>query len=110
MKGYLLILSFMLTISVWAQDKDDKNEAIFVMDDAGYYYEEVVPAAGLKKEVLFDRAKKWIIANLKTGDNNINADEKEFTIVNSSATKIDRKMFFGLDIKEGYFDYKFHVW
>lgn len=114
MRTFLFVLTLMLfTMPVFAQDKDkDKSDYIFVKDEASgdYYFEEVVPVDGITKDVLYDRAKKWITANLKTADNNIDANDKEFTIVNSAAIKVDRKLMVGLEIHEGYFDFKLRVW
>lgn len=97
-----------LFFSLHAQEK---NQNLFVKDEITneYYFEQVMPAEGLKKTVMFERAKNWVTANLKTSDNNISADEQSGTIVNSAAIKIDRKMFVGLEIHEGYYDFKLNL-
>ena len=111
MKKHLLFLALTIcSLTTFAQ-KD--GEADFFKKDEStgdYYYEEVVQADGLKKEVMFERAKNWIIANFKTGDNNIKFDDKDFAIDNSAAVKIDQKSFFTSAIQEGAYNFKFHVW
>lgn len=85
---------------------------ILVADEAtgDYYFEEVVQANGLSQAELFKRAKTWILATLKTGDNNITFNEEDFSAVNTGAIKIDKKSFITYYIDAGAFDFKFHVW
>lgn len=109
MKRHLLLCLFsLLGFTSFAQDESEYFKKDEVSGD--YYHEEVVEMAGLKKEEMFERAKKWVIANFKTADNNIKFDDKEFNIVNSAAIKIDKKMFTGVNIKDGAYDFKFQVW
>ncbi len=68
------------------------------------------PQTGTNQADLYKRAKTWIIANFKTADNNINFDEKEFTIVNAAALNIDKKKTLGWAIYDGTIDFKFHLW
>lgn len=109
MKKLMLMLGLVaMSMSAFAQDADQ----VFKKDEVSgdYYYEEVVQVPGVKKEVMYDRAKKWVIANFKTADNNIKFDDAEFSIVNSAAIKIDKRMFTGIDIKDGAYDFKLHLW
>jgi hypothetical protein len=105
---YTLLLLFISIVSVKGQDtpfslkKDDSN--------GDYYYEEVVPLANLKQTDIYQRAKTWVIANFKTADNNINFDDKEYSMINGTAVKIDAKKTMGWAIYEGLYDFKFHVW
>lgn len=109
MKKAFLLLS-VLTIfafKAFAQDAEilKKEEA-----SNDYYYEEVVTADGLKQDELFKRTKAWIIANLKTGDNNITFDDKNYSTVNTGAMKVKTLKSMSVVIHDGYFDFKFHVW
>jgi hypothetical protein len=110
MKQFILLSMFaVMSVFANAQDKD----ATFFKQDAtsgDYYYEEVVEISGVKKEEIYDRAKKWVVANFKTADNNISFNDQEMSIVNSAAVKIDKKMFTGVLIQDGAYDFKFHVW
>lgn len=113
MKKYLLSVLLLAIISMPAfAEKDEKPRLTFKTEEVGgdAYYEEVVQAGDLSQEVLYKRAKDWVIANFKTGDNNINFDDKEFTITNSAAMKVEPKSFFTHAIFDGLMDFKFHVW
>lgn len=103
---YTLSLLLMSVLSVKAQDfvlTEDKNSG-------EGYYEEVVQIPNVSQQDLYQRAKEWIIANFKTADNNIGFDEKEFSIVNSGAFKVDQKKTMGWAVYDGTTDFKFHVW
>ncbi len=110
MKRALMLFSLitLFAVNVFAQD----DVEILKKDDASgiYYYEEVVQAQGLKQDELFKRAKAWVLAKLKTEDNNIKFDEKDFSMVNTGAIKVDRKSFFTIAIQDGAFDFKLHIW
>lgn len=105
---YTFLLLFISIVSVNGQEqqfslkKDESN--------SDYYYEEVVLLENLKQADIYQRAKTWLIANFKTADNNINFDEKEYTMTNATAIKIDAKKTMGWAIYEGLYDFKFHVW
>lgn len=110
MKKALMLFSLitLFAVDVFAQD----DVEILKKDDAtgDFYYEEVVTADGLKQDELFKRAKAWILANLKTGDNNITFDDKNYSTVNTGAMKVKTLKSMSLVIHDGYFDFKFHVW
>jgi hypothetical protein len=113
MRNLLLILACMsLFSSLYAGDNDKSFTPIFVQDKSTgeYYYEEVVTATGAGKEELYNRAKKWIVANMKTADNNIIFDDNGHTIVNATGIVLDKKNFFTVIIQEGVMSFKFHVW
>ncbi len=74
------------------------------------FYEEVVTMNGVGQEELYKRAKNWVMANMKTEDNNISFEDKEFKIVNSAGMKVDPKSFITYAINDGIMDFKFHVW
>lgn len=104
-----LVTVFISAATLYAQDEQSLT---FKKDEVSgdSYYEEVVTAPNLKADELFKRAKTWILANMKTDDNNITFDEKEMTIVNAAAMKVDQKNFFTYAILDGIMDFKYHVW
>ncbi len=107
--SYLLLpLLFLTTGQLNAQE----TKPILVKDNetGAFYYEEVVSAEGITKEELLKRAKTWIIANMKTEDNNIIFNEADFSAVNTGVIKVDRKNFFTSILETGAFDFKFHIW
>jgi hypothetical protein len=87
MKKVLLIamILFFATPNMQAKDNDDSVKIVLVKEDNSdnYYYEGVVPVEGVTKEEMYKRAKDWVLANFKTGDNNSVFDEKELSIFNS---------------------------
>ena len=99
-----IILTLAFLSPLFAQDDASLT---FKLDESSgdYYYEEVVSAADIKQDELFKRAKTWVVANMQTADNNISADEKEFTIVNGGAIKLDDKW-----QHQFIMSFKFHVW
>jgi len=101
----LLLTSF---ISVQGQNAEFSLKKDEATGDA--YYEEVVPLENMHQADIYQKAKVWIIANFKTTDNNLNFDNKEYTIVNSGAIKIDEKKTMSWAIYEAILDFKFHVW
>lgn len=111
MKKAFMLLSVLTMFAFKAFAQDDVE--ILKKDEAtgDYYYEEVVTTDGLKQDELFKRAKAWILANMKTADNNITFDEKNFSAVNTGAMNVKKKNFFGAHpIQDGAFDFKFHIW
>lgn len=110
MKKILLVVTVLslFHISSKAQEEGFK----FKKDETSgqYYYEEVDTLNNVSQNDIFKRAKLWVMANMKTGDNNIAFDEKEFTIVNSAAMKVNPKRFSNRGIEDGSMDFKFHVW
>lgn len=97
MKKILLLAIALLTIApaLTAKDKDKDEEVKIVLvkeeNSDNYFYEGVVPVEGVTKEEMFKRAKQWVLANLKTSDNNLQFDEQQFTIVNSSTIVVPPK-------------------
>ncbi len=111
MKNYLLTFWFSIVafIPSYAQDV---NTLTFQRDETNgtYYYEEVIQLANNTQDELYAKAKKWIVANFKTGDNNLSEDAKEYSLVNSAAVKIDKKKKMGWAVYDGAADFKFHFW
>lgn len=107
---FLVITSLLtvLSVNLFAQSDD----AALLKKDAATgtsAYEEVIKAPGVKKEELYARAKKWILANIKTQDNNISFNDNDFSAVNTAALKVDEKNFFSAICHGGVFDFKFNV-
>ena len=108
MKKLFVLLSVLcLTVSshTWGQEKEDN----LTLNKEGVY-EEVVQLPGASQADIYKHAKTWIQENMKTDDNNIFFDDKEYTINNSAALKINPKNSFSWIIKEGATEFKFHVW
>jgi Domain of unknown function (DUF4468) with TBP-like fold len=104
----LIAMLFFSSLSVSAQ-----NAPFELKKEEGtgeVYYEEVVQAQNMKQADLYQRAKSWIISNFKTADNNINFDEKEFSIVNAGALKLNQKKTMTWAVYDGTIDFKFHFW
>ncbi|MCB0700363.1 MAG: DUF4468 domain-containing protein [Chitinophagales bacterium] len=109
MKNILLTLiaSVLVSVNAYAQ------QAFSIKHDEvsnDYYFEEVIEAKGLFDKVIYERAKKWILANMKTVDKNIEFNDEELSIVNNGTIKIDQKSFVTQAIQEGYCNFKYHVW
>jgi hypothetical protein len=110
MKKILLLLPILLlVISTASFAKGKDKDYIEVLSPDGVY-EEVIQIDNVSQAELFNRAKKWILQNMITGDNNIMFDDKEFTINNNGSLKIDPKSTFMWVIKSGVTNFKFHVW
>jgi len=86
MKKILLVILSLLTVSPILNAKDEDYKVVVVKNETSgnYSYEEVVTVEGVAKEEMFRRAKSWIIANLKTDDNNIQFDENNLNITNTA--------------------------
>src|SRR5690242_12576302 len=107
MKQYLLFLSLLFIGISPVIAQDDEEQPFLTKDEStgDYAFEEVIQIPNVKKEELFDRAKKWILATMKTADNNITFDDKEYSAVNTGAIKIDPKSFFTVAVQQGAFDF-----
>ncbi len=105
---YLLCSLLIVCFQTFGQDKELELKKDEVSGDS--YYEEVVQLPGISQADLFKRSKTWIIANMKSVDNNIIFDDKEYSIVNSSAVKVDKKKYTTYWIDDGLIEFKFHVW
>lgn len=90
MKKILLALALMAAApQIQAKEKDAVLKEVLTLADNGrYQYESVVNIENVAKEEMYKRAKQWVIANLKTVDNNIQFDESEYTIVNNPIVTI----------------------
>ena len=116
MKKVLLVALSLLMITpvVQAKDKEEEVKVVLVKEDNSdnYYYEEVVPVESVTKEEMFKRAKDWVLSKLKTADNNIQFDEQNLSIYNSSVILLENStdvMNFKISIyfKDG--KYKFRI-
>jgi len=113
MKKVLLIAGalFFVTPNMQAKDKEEDAKIVLVKNDSDgdYAYEEVVAVDGVSKEEMFKRAKQWIVANLKTVDNNIQFDDKDFVINNEASTIITASQGWGWVISRGSTSFKVHL-
>lgn len=73
-------------VKAQVQDKDAEVKTVIIKEENSdsYYYEDIVPVNNITKEEMFGRAKAWVLSTLKTVDNNVQFDEKEMSIYNSS--------------------------
>jgi tRNA(Ser,Leu) C12 N-acetylase TAN1 len=121
----ILLVAAMLFIAVpnmQAKGNDEEVKIVLIKEESSdnYYYEGVIPVEGVSKEEMFKRAKDWVLSTLKTNDNNIKFDEKEFSIITSStfvvketsrgattlsSAQVNFKLI--IQFKEG--KYKFHI-
>jgi hypothetical protein len=107
-----ILLLFILLFSCYIPSIAQEGLITLRKDETSgnFYYEEVDTINNQTQVDIFKKAKSWIMANMKTGDNNIVFDDKEYSIVNSAAFKIDQKRFGNHGIEDGRMDFKFHVW
>lgn len=91
--------------------KDDDYKVVVAKNEASgsYSYESVVPVENVKKEEMFARAKKWIITNLKTADNNIQFDTTDLSITNSSTLILKSGRGFNWAITSGLMNFKLNL-
>lgn len=113
MKKVLLVVMSLLFVapSVQAKDKDEEYKVVVVKNEASgsYAYEQVVNVEGVTKEEMFNRAKKWIIANFKTSDNNIQFDEANLTIANTATVVMNAASGFNWAITSGLVNFKLNL-
>src|SRR5262249_21175282 len=112
MKKVLYVaLSLLAATPVLQAKEKEEIKTVLVKDDASgeYYYEGVVPVEGVSKEEMFKRAKQWILSNLKSADNNIQFDDKEWVINNEASTLINSAQGFGWVISRGYTNFKLNI-
>jgi hypothetical protein len=90
MKIVYLCLSMMFAIfwvPVLAQDAAEPPVTLN-KTASGYTYEKIVDLPSVTKQQAYDRVKKWIVANLKTTDNNISFDDVDRNNIGTSAALI----------------------
>ena len=86
-KYLLLIVTLLYAVPSNAKDSKIQPELISVdSTDGHYYYEKIVAIDSLKKEIIYDRLKTWVQANVKTADNNISFDDKNFSSIITTPT------------------------
>jgi len=108
----ILVLTTLCCYVVQAKRDEKKDfKEILIKDEASgeYYYEAIVPVENVAKEEMFKRAKTWVLTSLKTSDNNINADEKELSIINTASIILDQTKGWGWAITSGTIDFKLNV-
>ncbi len=111
-KVLLVVLSLMMASPVvQAKDKDEEYKVVVVKNAAtgDYVFENVVNVEGVTKEEMFTRAKKWIIANFKTSDNNIQFDEANMSITNTATVVLKAASGFNWAITSGLVNFKLNL-
>lgn len=111
-KVLLVVLSlFMATPVIHAKDKEEEYKVVVVKDEptGSYAYGQVVNVDNVSKEEMFTRAKKWIIANFKTGDNNIQFDEAGMNIANTATVVLKAASGFNWAITSGLVNFKLNL-
>ena len=92
MKKILLALTLLAVIpNAQAKDKEEIQKVLVKNDADKYVFEGVVNVDGAAADMMYKRAKEWVIANLKTGDNNIQFDDEKKSIVNSATIVIKQE-------------------
>jgi len=74
---FLLLISFESFSQINVSDK--LPHSLYVSEDKSLYFDTVVSAPGASMEVLYKRAKDWVTNTIRTVDNNVVFDDKEFT-------------------------------
>lgn len=98
------------TPTLLAKEKDEEYKVVVIKSESsGYVYENVVNVEGVSKEEMFKRAKTWIIANLKTEDNNINFDEAGMSITNTATLVLKAASGFNWAITHGVVNFKLNI-
>ena len=106
---FIVMALWFVTPTLMAQDKDTK-EVVKKNETTGEYsYEDVVLVENVTKGVMFERAKKWIISNIVTGDNNIKFDSVTSDIVTSSSIILKTGSGFTFGITSGYINFKLNI-
>jgi hypothetical protein len=106
---FILTISLLLLNAYSYADKKDADTKVVVIKKEGteeYTYEDVVKIESVTKAEMFSRAKKYIIANFKTNDNNIQFDESNFSIVNTSTVILEPKTGLTWQITSGFINFK----
>lgn len=108
---WLILMPLMVTTSVvQAKDKEEEYKVVVAQGENGsYQYEQVVPVESVSKEEMFKRAKSWIIANMKTDDNNIQFDEAGMNITNTATLVMKPASGFNWAITHGLVNFKLHL-
>lgn len=100
----LVLLLYASVSSVWGQTGLELKK-----DDSSCYYEQVVRIGGVRKGVLFVRARDWMLANMNA-NNDMLADSAGSYIVTSAVVKIDPKAFPDTGIYQGTMRFQCHIW
>lgn len=102
----LIIFSLHSVQSLGNVTSDTTNVVVITSGDENYF-ERVIPMPSQTKDVLYKKAKAWVLSTMKTTDQNISFDEENFKIVNSGAKTIDpKKNSAAFLISEGAFNFK----
>ncbi|WP_129019502.1 DUF4468 domain-containing protein [Edaphocola flava] len=111
MKKILLAIALLTAApAVQAKETEPDYKVVVVKNESGAFtYESVVNIEGVTKEEMFNRAKQWIIANLKTNDNNIAFDANSLTINNSATLVLKPAGGFNWAITSGFINFKLNV-
>lgn len=115
-KILLIVLLCFIKTGIFAQSEDksgniDFNQVLVDKDNTGNFKLDMVTNVdNVPKEEMYKRAKKWVLANLKTSDNNINFNDEDLSIINNSSILIEpiSKAFVGV-ISQGVADFKFNL-
>ncbi|RQO31252.1 hypothetical protein DBR32_04590 [Taibaiella sp. KBW10] len=112
MKKIILALALLAAApQVQAKGGDSEYKVVVVKNEAtgNVCYEQVTMVEGVAKQEMFNRAKKWIIANLKTNDNNIAFDETASSISNTATVVLKPASGFNWAITSGMINFKLNM-
>lgn len=112
MKKILLAIALLAAApAVQAKGDDPEYKVVVVKNETtgAMAYEAVTNVEGVSKEEMFKRAKQWIIANLKTNDNNISFDASNLSINNTATLVLKPAGGFNWAITSGLINFKLQV-
>lgn len=86
-KSILFTLALICTLPFYLTAKEKEDIKIVLVKEEhsdNYYYEGIVQAEGLTKAEMYDRAKDWILKNLKTTESSTRFDENNYSVISEA--------------------------
>ncbi len=111
-----VILTCFYSFIALGQSKDKKKEVEIIevlIDKEGngnYKCDSIFQVSNITKEEMYSRARKWVIANLKTNDNNVEFNEVELSITTTPTILIPSyNVSFSGEITRGLANFKLNL-
>lgn len=82
----LLLTSLALFLSIFSYAGEFTSAVLTKGDDGTFRFEKIINIEGQNKEALYKRLKEWVLANVKTADNNIIFDDTNFERIVTTPT------------------------
>ncbi len=107
----LILLLLTATTNIYAGKNDNETKNVVVKDETtgDYSYKDVVKVENVTKEEMYAKAKKFILANFKNGDNNNQFDEANLSIINTSTVLLDGAAGFNWTINNAQVNFKINL-